>query len=73
VPSLGTDALTAFTAYLAPEIVFLFKAKRPREKDEADFHGVFPLLDHGQQRWLDDALAMISSAHPWRPVIAGDG
>ena len=56
--------------YLAPEIVLLFKAKNPREKDEADFRGALPLLDQGQRGWLDDALAVISPAHRWRAAIA---
>lgn len=58
--------------YLAPEIVLLFKAKHRREKDETDFHAMLPLLDQGRRRWLDDALAMTSPAHPWRAVIAAD-
>ncbi|MHB8339603.1 MAG: nucleotidyltransferase domain-containing protein [Mycobacteriales bacterium] len=32
--------------YLAPEIVLLFKAKHQRAKDESDFTGVLPMLDH---------------------------
>jgi hypothetical protein len=59
--------------YLAPEIVLLFKAKNPRDKDEADFRGVLPLLDRGQRLWLDDALAVISPTHPWRAAVAVDG
>lgn len=56
--------------FLAPEIVLLFKAKAAREKDEADFHGVLPKLDRRRRRWLDDALAMVHPAHPWRGIIA---
>jgi hypothetical protein len=59
--------------YLAPEIVLLFKAKNPRDKDEADFRGVLPLLDRGRRLWLDDALAVISPTHPWRVAVAVDG
>ncbi|GID97546.1 hypothetical protein Adi01nite_69580 [Amorphoplanes digitatis] len=59
--------------YLAPEIVLLFKAKSPRDKDEADFRGVLASLDPGARRWLDEALAVISPAHPWRAAIDVSG
>lgn len=58
--------------YLAPEIALLFKAKNPRDKDEADFRGILPLLDRGRRQWLDDALAMINPTHRWRAAIAAD-
>jgi hypothetical protein len=56
--------------YLVPEIPLLFKAKQPRAKDEADFRGALPLLSREQRRWLDDALALIHPAHPWRAALA---
>jgi hypothetical protein len=59
--------------YLAPEIVLLFKAKNPREKDESDFQGVLPLLKQERRRWLDDALARVSPTHPWRRLLAVGG
>jgi hypothetical protein len=58
--------------YLAPEIVLLFKAKDTRDKDEADFHGILPKLDRRRRRWLNDALASTSPAHPWRNILATD-
>lgn len=61
------------TPYLAPEIVLLFKAKNTREKDETDFNGVFPMLAQDKRRWLDDALAIVSPAHPWRDVLTAAG
>ena len=57
--------------YLIPEIVLLFKAKDRRDKDEADFAGVVPVLDVGRRDWLDDALGLIHPAHPWRARLRG--
>ncbi|SRR6266545_1408184 len=55
--------------FLAPEIVLLFKAKLPRDKDEADFHAVLPKLNPRRRHWLANALEMISPAHPWHAVL----
>ncbi|MEV4760377.1 hypothetical protein AB0J86_35470 [Micromonospora sp. NPDC049559] len=59
--------------YLVPEFVLLFKAKHVREKDETDFGGVLPLLDHDGRRRLDEALALVHPAHLWRARIAAAG
>jgi hypothetical protein len=56
--------------YLAPEIALLFKAEATRNKDEADFRGVLPLLGADRRRRLDAALALVSPAHPWRVALA---
>ncbi|GAA1036990.1 hypothetical protein GCM10009557_49180 [Virgisporangium ochraceum] len=56
--------------YLAPEIALLFKAKARRDKDEADFAGVLPLLDTRRRAWLDDALALVHPDHPWRAALS---
>jgi GNAT superfamily N-acetyltransferase len=42
--------------YLRPEAALLYKAKRPRPKDEADFAAAIPRLDAGARRWLAGAL-----------------
>jgi len=55
--------------YLAPEVVLLFKAKGPRDKDEADFRAVLPALDADGRRWLDGALGLTHPAHPWRAAL----
>jgi hypothetical protein len=55
--------------FVAPEIALLFKAKRPRAKDAADFAGTLPLLDTGQRRWLVDALELVHPGHPWIPAV----
>ena len=51
--------------YLAPEIQLLYKAKRPRPKDEADFAQVLPALDQERRQWLSTALAVAHPGHPW--------
>jgi hypothetical protein len=52
--------------YLVPEVVLLFKAKAVRDKDQADFDGVRPLLTSAQRAWLHDALGVVHPGHPWR-------
>lgn len=55
--------------YLVPEIVLLFKAHNPRDKDETDFTAVLPLLDGTRRQWLGNALALTGPTHPWRASI----
>lgn len=57
--------------FMAPEVVLLFKAKAPREKDSADFGATLPLLDAGQRQWLVDALALVHPDHSWQADVAG--
>ena len=52
-------------AALSPEIVLLFKAKSPREKDEADFHTARDALSGSARRWLRSALLDCHPGHPW--------
>ncbi len=56
--------------YLAPEIQPLYKARRPRSEDDADFGNVAPRLDEGGRSFLHDALAGIDPHHPWLEVLA---
>ena len=51
--------------YQRPEIALLFKAKHTREKDQADFDAVLPLLDPDARAWLADALELVHPGHPW--------
>ncbi|MEP7023660.1 MAG: hypothetical protein ABJB47_07585, partial [Actinomycetota bacterium] len=51
--------------YMAPEIVLLFKAKHGRDKDEADFTGVLPLLSPDRRAWLAGALSGVHPGHHW--------
>jgi hypothetical protein len=57
--------------YLVPQIVLLFKAKTPREKDESDFERLLPLLDSARRSWLADALRAAHPGHSWLPLLAG--
>ena len=52
--------------YVAIEATLLFKAKHTREKDEADFTGVLPLLSRAERGWLDAILGLVHPDHPWR-------
>lgn len=58
--------------YLAPEIQLLYKAKRRRPKDEADFMSALPMLSHERRVWLKGALSMTHPRHPWRDRLADD-
>lgn len=51
--------------YLRPEGVLLYKAKAPRDKDEADFLACLPLLTRDARHWLRDALLQTYPGHPW--------
>jgi hypothetical protein len=48
-----------------PEIALLFKAKRPRFKDERDFDQVLPRLDAAARAWLASALGVVHPSHAW--------
>ena len=56
--------------YGRPEIALLFKAKRVRPKDDADFAAVVPLLELPRRRWLAQALELIHPGHRWLPELA---
>jgi aminoglycoside-2''-adenylyltransferase len=52
--------------YGRPEVILLYKAKHAdRERDEADFAEVLPLLDLHRKRWLVDALELVHPGHRW--------
>jgi hypothetical protein len=51
--------------YVAPQIVLLFKAKAMRDKDQADFALVAPLLSPEARTWLAAALRTIKPDCPW--------
>lgn len=51
--------------YLAPELVLLFKAKRPRPKDQADFDGTIPHMSTAQRATLAGLLARVHPGHRW--------
>jgi hypothetical protein len=55
--------------YLAPEIQLLYKSKGPRERDDADFVQIWPLLDADARTWLHDALELTTPDHSWIAVL----
>jgi len=57
--------------YAEPEIALLYKAKTVREKDEADFASVLPLLDPPRRRWLAAALELVHPGHRWLDELVG--
>lgn len=54
---------------LAPEIVLLYKARNPTDRDGADFRALAGRLDPDARGWLSDALAMSHPRSPWRPKL----
>ena len=58
--------------YLAPEIVLLFKAKAPTEKDEADLALTLPTLTRNQFDWLRNALEIVHPSHDWTARLGGE-
>ena len=55
--------------YGRPEIVLLFKAKRAREKDDADLAAVLPRLGPYRRRWLAEALNLVHPGHRWLTAL----
>lgn len=55
--------------FLAPEVQLYYKAANVRPKDQQDFDAILPHLDTYQRRWLDEAIATISTEHPWRKTL----
>ena len=66
----GARARRGATPVLAPEIVLLYKAKRSRAIDEADFAACAPALQPDARAWLAGALAICAPEHPWRAELA---
>ncbi len=50
---------------LVPEIVLLFKAKAPKEKDQADFETLMPRMAYDRRAWLRAALEVAHPGHRW--------
>jgi hypothetical protein len=70
LPVDEVGALSDGVSYLRPEVVLLHKAKATRDKDEADFASVLPLLGERERDWLDAALALAHPDHSWRPRLS---
>jgi aminoglycoside-2''-adenylyltransferase len=71
ISSLGRTSEEGFP-YLAPEIQLFYKAKTPREKDDADFAEVLPLLDTRQRQWLVQAITETYGTRPWLSRLTSD-
>jgi hypothetical protein len=52
-------------AYLAPEVVLLYKSKGMREIDAQDFDALLPVLSAEQRAWLREALQTAHPGHAW--------
>lgn len=65
VTSLGSVTADGIP-YLSPEVQLLYKARKPRPKDEIDFAVILPILSQSQRQWLSDALMLAYGAdHAW--------
>lgn len=51
--------------FLRPEIVLLYKAKRPRARDEEDFSNVLESLATEARGWLRRAVELCHPGHAW--------
>lgn len=51
--------------YATPEVALLFKAKAPRDKDEADFRHALPAMDRPQRARLFEWVSRVHPGHPW--------
>jgi hypothetical protein len=66
---LGRTAATA-VPYLRPEVVLLYKARRPRAPDEHDAAAAIPRLSGSERAWLAAAIAEDTLDHHWLPLLA---
>jgi hypothetical protein len=55
--------------YLRPEVVLLYKAKRPRATDEQDASMVIPRLSSTARGWLAAAIAKETPDHHWLQLL----
>jgi hypothetical protein len=56
--------------YLRPEVVLLYKSRRPREPDEHDARVAVPRLSGPERAWLAAAIAADAPGHHWLPLLA---
>jgi hypothetical protein len=69
---LGRTTATGLP-YLRPEVVLLYKAKRPRAPDEHDAAVAIPRLSWSERAWLAVAIAKDTPDHHWLPLLAHHG
>jgi hypothetical protein len=68
---VGVMASAGGVPILVPEIVLLYKAHEPTEKDEVDFRSAFPHLPPNRKAWLLGALDESTPNHPWTRRLRG--
>lgn len=56
--------------FAAPEVALLFKAKHLREKDQADFRRVLPMMDQTRRLRLTAWLSQVHAGHPWIEALS---
>ena len=56
--------------YVVPEVALLFKAKHLRDKDQADFHRVLPMMDLARRSRLTGWLSQVHPDHPWIDTLS---
>ena len=64
-----TIRTTSGLPILCPEVVLLYKAKRPLSRDNDDFARVLPRLSHEAKEWLASALDICHPDHEWRSAV----
>lgn len=57
--------------YLKPQGALLYKAAKPRDKDEADFTLFAPLLEGAARTWLREAIGRLYPGHAWLARLGG--
>ena len=57
--------------FLPPEIVLLFKSKKPRAEDQQDFDAVLSHLGAPEKAWLAGSIARDYPGHPWLAKLKG--
>jgi hypothetical protein len=56
--------------YLNPEIVLLYKVKKPREKDHQDFMTIKDYLGNEKKQWLRYAIELHEPEHKWLQFLS---
>jgi hypothetical protein len=54
---------------LCPEVVLLYKAKAPTDRDRVDFERLLPKLGAGARMWFAAALDKCHPGHEWRSAV----
>ena len=54
---------------MRPEIVLLYKAKRPRQNDMHDFDAALPKLDRVARDWLRRSVVVAHPTSPWAALL----